>query len=101
MRPCWKHGASDSSLPEAQCLGVFEPPDLQGLHAGGGTRTPDTRIMIGDAQGREGSEGPSQALEGPLSSAESPELGARLGARSSPQAKAAAATQQLIVSSCQ
>jgi hypothetical protein len=49
--------------------------------AGGGTRTPDTRIMMGDRQGSKGSSEGSQARKGHLSSAESRELGARLGAR--------------------
>jgi hypothetical protein len=50
--------------------------------AGGGSRAPDTRIMIGDSQGSEGSERPSQAREGAVSSGESRELGAQSGARS-------------------
>jgi hypothetical protein len=45
---------------ESACLGIFETLDLQGLHAGGGTRTPDTRIMMG------GEEGPSEAREAAL-----------------------------------
>ena len=49
--------------------------------AGGGTRTPDTRIMMGDTQGLEGSKRVSQAREGAPSFPESRELGARLGAR--------------------
>jgi hypothetical protein len=36
---------------------------------------------MGDTQGSEGSDGDSQAREGDLSSLESRELGARLGAR--------------------
>jgi Bacterial PH domain len=49
--------------------------------AGGGTRTSDTRIMMGDTHGPERSNEVSQARKGALSSGESPELGARLGAR--------------------
>ena len=49
--------------------------------AGGGTRTPDTRIMMGDTQGSDGSEKHSQARRDALSSAGADELGARSGAR--------------------
>jgi hypothetical protein len=49
---------------ESACLGIFETLDLQGLHAGGGTRTPDTRIMMG------GEEGPSEDREAALRRAE-------------------------------
>jgi hypothetical protein len=46
-----------------------------------GLETPDTRIMTGWRQGSEGSDRPSQAEEGDLSSPGSRDLGARLGAR--------------------
>jgi hypothetical protein len=64
----------------ARC-GSSESSDLQGFHAGGGTRTPDTRIMIPDKQGSVRSDSPSQAPEGQFSSSESRELGARSGAQ--------------------
>jgi hypothetical protein len=32
--------------PQSECARVAESPGLQEVHAGGGTRTPDTRIMI-------------------------------------------------------
>jgi len=51
-------------------------------HAGGGTRTPDTRIIMADTHGGPNSSASgSQARQGALSSDELPEVGARLGAR--------------------
>jgi len=48
-------------------------------HAGGGTRTPDTRMA--DTQGSDSSAADPQARQGALSSDELSELGARSGAR--------------------
>jgi Phage derived protein Gp49-like (DUF891) len=59
------------------CHVMIAPPS----HAGGGTRTPDTRIMMADTQGSDASADASQARQGALSSGDLPELGARLGAR--------------------
>jgi hypothetical protein len=67
---------------EYVCSHVAKSLDLQALHAGGGTRTPDTRIMIGWRQGAEGSDRHSQARRGDLSSLGSRELGAKSGAKS-------------------
>ena len=50
-------------------------------HAGGGTRTPDTRIMMADTQRSDSSASNFQARQGALSSDEVPELGARSAAR--------------------
>ena len=67
-------GHSPKKAKKASCM--------QGLNdAGGGIRTPDTRIMIDDRQGDVGSEGGSQASEGDLSSPDSRKFGARSGAR--------------------
>jgi hypothetical protein len=67
----------------AHSLKARKKPRLSGAFsdAGGGTRTPDTRIMISDKQGSVRSDSPSQAREGQLSSGESGELGARSGAQ--------------------
>jgi hypothetical protein len=50
-------------------------------HAGGGTRTPDTRIMMDHKRGPDRPAGDSQARQGVLSSDEPAELGAKSGAR--------------------
>jgi hypothetical protein len=62
--------------------GLQNTPICRPFDAGGGTRTPDTRIMIGWTQGPEGSDKPSQTREGDLSSPGSRELGAKSGAKS-------------------
>ena len=52
--------------------------DLLGCsNAGGGTRTPDTRIMMGDTQGPDGSEKGLSGTTRRLSSAEAGKLGVR------------------------
>src|ERR1700730_10532682 len=38
---------------ESACFGLSKDADLQLLHAGGGTRTPDTRIMMTARRGHQ------------------------------------------------
>jgi hypothetical protein len=44
--------ADFAAEPGSACQGGFESAALQALHAGGGTRTPDTRIMMTARRGR-------------------------------------------------